>query len=194
MIFPSSFSSHFLVPIILISFAESLKLKGEEKERKKRREGEEIERGKKQEIKEKERKKNRKKSPGIRQSGNPQSRGGYLHGHYYATGSVLHEWSYFHELSYLIFKRLLLARHDYCSTLQMKPRLQKIQLLGSGSHHQLLQRAEPIFVPLLIPKAMLLTPMEGKISKVNRLAFLYTDFKVRHLIIIMFEMTSSFPP
>ena len=190
MIFYSSFSSNFLVPIPT-SFVKSksyVKRRGRGKKEKERRR---RNRGKKQEIKEKERKKNRKKNTGIRQRCNLKSLTGYLHDHYYATGSVPHEWSYFHELSYLIFKRTLLASYCYCSTLQLKPRPQKIQLLGSGgSHHQLLQRAEPVFVPVLTPEAQLLTAMEGKISRVNRLAFLYAHFKVRHLIIMMSKMTS----
>ena len=132
MIFYSSFSSNFLVPIIPTSFVKSksyVKRRGRGKKEKERRR---RNRGKKQEIKEKERKKNRKKNAGICQRCNLKSLAGYLHGHYYATGSVPHERSYFHELSYLIFKRTLLASYCYCSTLPLKPRPQKIQLLGSG--------------------------------------------------------------
>lgn len=77
----------------------------------------------------------------------------------------------------------------------MKPRPRKTPLLSSGSRCLFLQRAGAIFVPVLTPKAaLLIPPMGGKISRVNRLAFLYTHSKVRHLIINMFEMASSFPP
>ena len=88
-----------------------------------------------------------------------------------------------------IFKRTLIARCYYCPTLQMKLRLRKVQSPGLGSYHQFLSEAEPLFVP--VP----LTLMERKIQRVKRLAFLRTHFKeVRHLIIKMFEVTSSFPP
>ena len=96
-----------------------------------------------------------------------------------------------------IFKRTLIARCYYYPTLQMKPRLRKVQSPGPGSYHQSLLEAEPIFIPVLTPLTLISIRVISirKIRKVKRLAFLCTHFKeVRHLIIKTFEVTSSFPP
>lgn len=50
----------------------------------------------------------------MKSSGNPhsihlKSSSSYLHSHYCVTGTMLCESSYFHELTYLMFKRTLIS-------------------------------------------------------------------------------------